>query len=73
MNKQRTDHAVTSTTFNGLVCNFADPSWPPAVYFMAFLALGAGAAAFLAFFMAFMALGMVKGEVAQSACLQKHG
>ena len=35
---------------------------------MAFMALGAGAAAFLAFFMAFMALGMVKGGVAKSAC-----
>ena len=60
LKKKGKDYAVTSTTLIGLQCNFADRSWPPTVYFMAFMALGAGAAAFLAFFMAFIAFGMVK-------------
>jgi len=51
---------ITSMAFHGLQCDLADHFWHQASYFMAFMAFGAGAAAFLAaFFIAFMALGMV--------------
>ena len=39
LKKKGNDYAVTSTTLIGLQRNFADRSWPPTVYFMAFAKL----------------------------------